>query len=88
MNKIIAAVSLDRAALAVLAVTSTLTIGEAYTRTSLDDAQTAMESRYPPLSSIITEGELIYKVFNHDRQPLTPCSAALSSLKFSCRARS
>ena len=73
MNKIIAAVSLDRAALAVLAVTSTLTIGEAYTRTSLDDAQTAMESRYPPLSSIITEGELIYKVFNHDSQPLTPC---------------
>jgi len=72
MNKIIAAVSFDRAALAAVAMASTLTIGEAYTRTSLGDAQSAMEARYPPLSSIITEGELMYKVLFHVRQAADP----------------
>eukprot|EP00985_Skeletonema_marinoi_P033880 scaffold42468_cov204-Skeletonema_marinoi.AAC.1 len=62
MNKIIAAVSFDSVALAAVAMASTLTIGEAYMRTSLVDADSAKEARYPPLSSFITEGELMYKV--------------------------
>ena len=62
MNKIIAAFSFDRAALAAVSLASTITLGEAYMRTSLVDADSAKEARYPPLSSIITEGELIYKV--------------------------
>ena len=61
MNKIVAAISLDRVALAAVTLASTLTIGEAYTRTSLVDADSAKEARYPPLSSIITEGELMNK---------------------------
>ena len=59
MNKIIAAVSFDSVALAAVAMASTLTIGEAYMRTSLVDADSAKEARYPPLSSFITEGELM-----------------------------
>ncbi len=62
MNKIIAAFSFDRAALAAVSLASTITLGEAYMRTSLVDADSAKEARYPPLSSIITEGEFIYKV--------------------------
>ena len=63
MNKIVAAISLDRVALAAVTLASTLTIGEAYTRTSLVDADSAKEARYPPLSSIITEGELMKEAF-------------------------
>ncbi len=62
MNKIIAAFSFDRVALAAVSLASAITIGEAYMRTSLVDADSAKEARYPPLSSIITEGELMYKV--------------------------
>lgn len=64
MNKFIAAVSFDHAALALISIASITVVGEAYTRTSLGDAQTAREARYPPLSSIITEGEFdCYRVF-------------------------
>ena len=59
MNKLRAAISLDRAALAAVTLGLTLTMGEAYTRTSLVDADSAKEARYPPLSSIITEGEFV-----------------------------
>ena len=73
MNKIVAAFSFDRAALAAVSLASTITIGEAYMRTSLVDADSAKEARYPPLSSIITEGELMYKV-------LFQCEAAADPL--------
>ena len=82
MNKLLAAVSFDRSVLAVVAIASATVIGEAYTRTSLGDAQSAREARYPPLSSIITEGELMYKVFYVVWQPAD--TTLSSSLALSC----
>lgn len=51
-------ISFDNAALGVVTIASGLTIVEAATRSSLGDAQNAQECRYPPLGSIVTEGEL------------------------------
>jgi hypothetical protein len=50
-------VNVDVAALGLIAAAAAGVLGEAATRTSLGDAQTARECRYPPLSSIITRGE-------------------------------
>jgi hypothetical protein len=50
-------VNVDVAALGLIAAAAVGVLGEAATRTSLGDAQTARECRYPPLSSIITRGE-------------------------------
>lgn len=80
MNKIISAFSFDRAALAAVSLASTITIGEAYMRTSLDDADSAKEARYPPLSSIITEGELMYKVLFQREAAADPLYLSRSSV--------
>jgi hypothetical protein len=50
--------SFDKATLGIITIASGLTIVEAATRSSLGDAQNARDCRYPPLSSIVTEGEL------------------------------
>ena len=45
----------DKAALSLISVTAVGVLGEASTRTNLNDAQNARECRYPPLSKYITE---------------------------------
>src|SRR6056300_1535929 len=81
MNKFIAAVSFDHSALALISIASIIVVGEAYTRTSLGDAQTAREARYPPLSSIITEGELKVFVCSNGQ---SACSRSSLSLSIFC----
>ncbi|KAL7532535.1 hypothetical protein ACHAXR_004692 [Thalassiosira sp. AJA248-18] len=51
-------INLDRAALGLVSIAAAGVLGEAATRTSLSDAQSARECRYPPLSSIITEDHI------------------------------
>jgi len=48
-------ITLDGAVASIIGLSCALVLGEAYTRTSLGDAQTAKECRYPPTSDIITE---------------------------------
>ncbi|KAL3775249.1 hypothetical protein ACHAW5_003677 [Stephanodiscus triporus] len=50
-------ISIDVAALSIITVTAVGVLCEAATRTSLGDAQSPRECRYPPLSSIVTRGE-------------------------------
>jgi hypothetical protein len=50
-------INFDHVTLAVVSMASCAVLGEAYMRTSLSDAQTARECRYPPLSSIVTQGK-------------------------------
>ena len=51
-------ITVDNAALAVVSVATIALFGEAAARTDLGDAQGARDSRYPPLSSIVTEGKI------------------------------
>ena len=46
-------INLDKAAIGFIIISASLVLGEAYTRTSLSDAQTAKECRYPPVSQIV-----------------------------------
>mmetsp|Transcript_378 Transcript_378/g.808 ORF Transcript_378/g.808 Transcript_378/m.808 type:complete len:271 (+) Transcript_378:363-1175(+) len=48
-------ISFDRAALSLVTIAAAGVLGEAATRSSLGDAQSAKECRYPPLGSIVTE---------------------------------
>ena len=57
MNGFIRKITFDKAALSLVTVTTGAVLGEAFTRTSLNDAENAKQSRYPPLSKIITKGE-------------------------------
>ena len=59
MNSFIRKITFDKAALSFVTFTAGTVLGEAALRTSLADAdaENAKESRYPPLSSIITKGE-------------------------------
>ena len=50
-------ISFDRAALSLVTIAAAGVLGEAATRSSLGDAQSARECRYPPLGSIVTEGK-------------------------------
>ena len=51
-------ITVDHAALAVVSFATIALFGEAAARTDLGDAQGARDSRYPPLSSIVTEGKI------------------------------
>lgn len=55
MNNFIRKINFDKTALGLISITAAGVLGEAAARTSLSDAQTAVECRYPPLSSILTE---------------------------------
>ena len=54
-------ITVDNAALAVVSFATIALFGEAAARTDLGDAQGARDSRYPPLSSIVTEGKICSK---------------------------
>jgi len=57
MNSFIRKITFDKAALSLVTITTATVLGEAFLRTSLADGEDAKQSRYPPLSSIITKGE-------------------------------
>ena len=57
MNSFIRKITFDKAALSLVTITAGAVLGEAFLRTSLADAENAKQSRYPPLSKIITKGE-------------------------------
>ena len=57
MNSFIRKITFDKAALSFVTITAGAVLGEAFLRTSLGDAENAKQSRYPPLSKIITKGE-------------------------------
>ena len=51
-------ITVDNAALAAVSFATIALFGEAAARTDLGDAQGARDCRYPPLSSILTDGKI------------------------------
>ena len=57
--------NLDNAMASIVGISSAVVLGEAYLRTSLSDAETARECRYPPVSDILSAAHVRELEKNH-----------------------
>jgi len=63
--KVLRRINLDNAMASIVGISSGIVLGEAYFRTSLSDAQTAKECRYPPASGILSPSHVRELENNH-----------------------